>query len=184
MRAVEKARRLVQSADAILIAAGAGMSAASGLPTFRGDGGFWNAYPALGQQQLSITDVASPQTFARDPWLAWGFYGHRLKIFRAAQPHDDYRLLIGLALKADLGSFVVTTNVDGHFQRAGFPDARIWEMHGSIHQLQCLEPCVQDLWPAWSVEPEIDANACRCPGEIPRCPAWGGVRPNNLIFHN
>ena len=114
MHAIEEARRLVQSADAFIIAAGAGMSADSGLPTFRGDGGFWKAYPALGQQQLSFTDVASPHTFARDPRLAWGFYGHRLKIYRDPQPHDGYRLLMGLALKANLGAFVVTTNVDGH----------------------------------------------------------------------
>lgn len=185
MHEIEEARRLVKSADAIIIAAGAGMSTDSGLPTFRGNGGFWNAYPALGQQQLSFTDVASPHTFARDPRLAWGVYGHRLKIYRDAQPHDGYRLLMGLALKADLGAFVVTTNVDGHFQRAGFPDDRVWEMHGSIHQLQCLEPCVLDLWPAWSVEPDIDASACRYRGEVPKCRACGGVaRPNILMFND
>lgn len=185
MHAIEEARRLVQSADAVIIAAGAGMSADSGLPTFRGDGGFWKAYPALGQQQLSFTDVASPHTFARDPRLAWGFYGHRLKIYRDAQPHDGYRLLMGLALKAELGAFVVTTNVDGHFLRAGFPAEQIWEMHGSIHQLQCLEPCVRDLWPAWSVEPDVDTKACQYLGRLPKCPACDGVaRPNILMFND
>lgn len=185
MSPIEEARRLIASADAIIIAAGAGMSADSGLPTFRGDNGFWNAYPALGKRNLSFAEVASPHTFARDPRLAWGFYGHRLKIYRDAQPHDGYRLLMGLALKADRGAFVVTTNVDGHFQRAGFPAEQIWEAHGSIHQLQCLEPCVLDLWPAWSVEPEVDASDCRYLGEVPKCPACRGVaRPNILMFND
>jgi NAD-dependent SIR2 family protein deacetylase len=88
---------------------------------------------------------------------------------------------MGLALKADRGAFVVTTNVDGHFQRAGFPAEQIWEMHGSIHQLQCLEPCVQDLWPAWSVEPEVDTERVPLPGRGAEMP---GLRWRRATEHS
>jgi len=181
--ALEKARTLLRSADAIVVAAGAGMSADSGLPTFRGDGGFWGAYPALGRRGLAFTSVASPATFAREPRLAWGFYGHRLALYRETPPHDGYRLLMDLALRVELGAFVVTTNVDGHFRRAGFAGEAIWEMHGSIHRLQCLDPCCPDTWPAVGFGPRVDARECRLEGELPRCPACGGLaRPNVLMF--
>jgi NAD-dependent SIR2 family protein deacetylase len=182
-RAIERARALLRSADAIVVAAGAGMGADCGLPTFRGDGGFWKAYPALGRRGLSFAAVASPGTFERDPGLAWAFYGHRLALYRATPPHDGYRLLADLALRAELGAFVVTTNVDGHFLRGGFPAGALWEMHGSIHRLQCLEPCHAGTWPADGFEPRVDVAECRLLGEPPRCPACGGLaRPNVLMF--
>lgn len=182
-RAIERARRLLDDADAIVIAAGAGMGADAGLPTFRGDQGFWRAYPALGQRGMSFTDVASPLTFVRDPRLAWGFYGHRLALYRATAPHAGYALLRELAARVRHGAFAVTTNVDGHFLRAGFDDAEVWEMHGTIHRLQCPTPCRDELWPADAFVPRVDAPACRLLNEPPVCPHCGEVaRPNVLMF--
>ncbi len=183
--ALEQALTLLRSADAIVVAAGAGMSADSGLPTFRGDGGFWNAYPALGRRGLAFTSVASPATFEREPRLAWGFYGHRLALYRDTPPHDGYRLLMDLALRAEHGAFVVTSNVDGHSRRAGFPGEAIWEMHGSIHRLQCLEACHAGTWSAAGFQPVVDAPECRLVGELPACPACGGLaRPSVLMFND
>ena len=178
-----RARSLLARADALVIAAGAGMGADSGLPTFRGNDGFWNAYPALGTQRMSFTSTASPDTFERDPRLAWGFYGHRLEMYREVAPHDGYRLLRELAARTARGAFVVTTNVDGHFERAGFPADAIWEKHGSIHRLQCLQPCGQHLWSARGFVPELNTQECRCENELPRCPHCGGLaRPNIMMF--
>src|SRR5947209_3431050 len=91
--AVQRAARAVASADALLIAAGAGMSVDSGLPDFRGVQGFWRAYPPYEQLGLGFSSLANPRWFTADPALAWGFYGHRLNLYRAARPHDGFRVL-------------------------------------------------------------------------------------------
>ena len=81
------------------------------------------------------------------------------------------------------GSFVFTSNVDGHFQRAGFSPQRIDECHGSIHRLQCLGPCSPALWPATGLEPALDEVRCALLGPLPACPYCGGIaRPNVLMF--
>jgi NAD-dependent SIR2 family protein deacetylase len=81
------------------------------------------------------------------------------------------------------GVFVFTSNVDGLFQRAGFDDTRVSECHGSIHQLQCLRPCSDEIWPADKVIPKVDESACRLLSPLPRCPGCGGIaRPNILMF--
>lgn len=78
--AVAHAADLISQADALVIAAGAGMGVDSGLPDFRGNAGFWKAYPALAKAGLDFTRIASPRTFDTDPELGWGFYGHRLRL--------------------------------------------------------------------------------------------------------
>ena len=84
------AAELISQADGLLIAAGAGMGVDSGLPDFRGDQGFWKAYPALGALGMHFADIASPRAFRADPALAWGFYGHRLQLYRTIQPHKRF----------------------------------------------------------------------------------------------
>ncbi|MDR7336113.1 NAD-dependent SIR2 family protein deacetylase [Roseateles asaccharophilus] len=91
--ALDEAAALIAQADALVVTAGAGMGVDSGLPDFRGRDGFWRAYPALGRAGLQFTEVASPDTFERDPRLAWGFYGHRLGLYRRTVPHAGFALL-------------------------------------------------------------------------------------------
>ena len=178
-----RAAELLQEADGLVIAAGAGMGVDSGLPDFRGNDGFWKAYPALGRARMEFTSVASPRTFHTNPRLAWGFYGHRLALYRATVPHAGFALLHQWGEGMAHGSFVFTSNVDGQFQKAGFDPQRIYECHGSIHHLQCLQPCGQDIWPADEFQPEVDADACRLRNEAPRCPDCGSLaRPNILMF--
>jgi NAD-dependent SIR2 family protein deacetylase len=177
------AARLIDQADALVIAAGAGIGVDSGLPDFRGAEGFWRAYPALGRAGLRFEEIASPAAFRADPELAWGFYGHRLNLYRATHPHEGFARLRELAASMPRGGFVFTSNVDGQFQRAGFADERIVECHGAIHWLQCLAPCGDALWPADDFRPEIDADACRILAPMPRCPQCGGLaRPAILMF--
>lgn len=91
--AASRAAACLRAADALLITAGAGMGVDSGLPDFRGNQGFWQAYPALGQAGLAFSAIANPQAFKTDPALAWGFYGHRLKLYRETVPHAGFALL-------------------------------------------------------------------------------------------
>ncbi len=173
---------LIRAADGLLIGAGAGMGVDSGLPDFRGDHGFWNAYPALGRAKIAFYDVASPATFESDPRLAWGFYGHRLQLYRSTTPHAGFGILQEIGARLRHGAFVFTSNVDGHFQAAGFDPDRIDECHGSIHHLQCLDACAPAIWPA-DLLPEVDADACRLTSDLPRCLVCDGIaRPNILMF--
>ena len=116
-----QAARLIGSAKALVIAAGAGMGIDSGLPDFRGDEGFLRAYPALGRQGLCFQTIASPPAFEQVPLTAWGFYGHRLNLYRATAPHAGFGVLHAWGQRMAQGCFVFTSNVDGHFQKAGFP---------------------------------------------------------------
>ncbi len=180
---IAAAAQALAAADALLVTAGAGLGVDSGLPDFRGDQGFWRAYPALGRRGLGFTTVASPQTFSEDPALAWGFYGHRLALYRRTQPHAGFALLRAWGQRLPQGVAVYTSNVDGHFQRSGFLPGRVAECHGSIHHLQCLGPCHDGIWPADDFIPELDEAACRLLNAPPRCPRCGGLaRPNILMF--
>ncbi len=177
------AARWIDEADSLIIAAGAGMGVDSGLPDFRGTEGFWNAYPALGRARIRFDQIASPRAFRDDPQLAWGFYGHRLALYRATVPHAGFGVLKVIGERMPQGMAVFTSNVDGHFQRAGFDEGQIVECHGSIHHLQCLDACSETLWPADGFDPVIDAEHSRIVGDMPHCPACGALaRPAILMF--
>ncbi|SFU77870.1 SIR2 family NAD-dependent protein deacylase [Pseudoduganella namucuonensis] len=180
---IEQAADLIAQADSLIIAAGAGMGVDSGLPDFRGNAGFWKAYPALARARLEFTSVASPQTFRVDPSLAWGFYGHRLRLYRDTRPHAGFDLLRAWGGRMEHGYSVFTSNVDGQFQLAGFDPQRIVECHGSIHHLQCMAACDGDIWSADRFQPDVDAAACRLRNAPPACPHCGKLaRPNILMF--
>lgn len=181
---LRRAAELISGADALLVCVGAGMGVDSGLPEFRGQEGFWRAYPPYRGLGLRFEELADPVHFDEDPRLAWGFYGHRLALYRAAVPHSGYGVLLGWARRWPLRVF--TSNVDGQFQRAGFTAGPagevVAEVHGSIHRLQCVRPCLADTWPAGLLTIEVDA-AMRATGPLPRCPHCGALaRPNILMF--
>ncbi|MEX3929935.1 NAD-dependent deacetylase [Paraburkholderia sp. BR10936] len=181
--AIKQAADWIRDADGLLIAAGAGMGVDSGLPDFRGAEGFWRAYPALRHHGFSFEDIANPAGFASNPRLSWGFYGHRLALYRATVPHAGFAILRTWASAMKHGAFVFTSNVDGQFQKAGFDAERIVECHGTIHRLQCVEACTDDTWPADDFSPIVDEASCLLENEMPTCPHCGGLaRPNILMF--
>src|SRR5579859_5594906 len=96
-----EAAKAIESADALLIAAGAGMGVDSGLPDFRGPEGFWKAYPPFKGKQFS--DLSTPHWFHTDPALAWGFFGHRMNLYRSAVPHAGFQILRRWADRMRLG---------------------------------------------------------------------------------
>lgn len=184
--AIAEAARLIKDADSLLITAGAGMGVDSGLADFRGNEGFWLAYPALASSGIDFTSIANPHSFVKNPKQAWGFYGHRLALYRQTIPHEGFGILQAFAKSKPHGAFVVTSNVDGQFQKAGFPSNLIYEIHGSIHYLQCSKPCCQRHWPADEVEPLTDEERCEWIGnELLTCPYCGAIaRPAILMFND
>jgi len=176
-----KAAEAVRRAKALVITAGAGMGVDSGLPDFRGDTGFWNAYPMYERLGISFVGAANPAHFERDPSFGWGFYGHRTNLYRETVPHTGFGLLIDWIGRFGLEYFVVTSNVDGQFQKAGFAEEQILEVHGSIHFLQCTRPCSDAIWENDETVP-VDFATMRA-RHIPVCIHCGATaRPNILMF--
>jgi len=183
MDTIERAAQLIADADALLITAGAGMGVDSGLPEFRGGQGFWNAYPPYKALKIDFLEISSPDWFKTDPGFAWGFYGHRRNLYRATEPHGGYRILREWAGKKKDGYFVVASNVDGAFKKAGFEEDRIVEAHGSIEWNQCLSICGVGITTAGPEAVEIDTDQMRAVGQIPTCHGCGGTtRPNIMMF--
>jgi NAD-dependent SIR2 family protein deacetylase len=176
-----RAAEAVRGADALVVTAGAGMGVDSGLPDFRGDQGFWKAYPLYERLGLSFVEAANPVHFEEDPAFGWGFYGHRLGLYRSATPHPGFQILLRWIERFHLDWFVATSNVDGQFQKAGFAEDGIVEVHGSIHHLQCTMPCREDIWEnREEIEVERDTMRAR---QLPGCRSCGQVaRPNILMF--
>jgi NAD-dependent SIR2 family protein deacetylase len=186
--ALWQAAGAVASAEALLVGAGAGMGVDSGLPDFRGDRGFWKAHPPYERLGLNFLALANPRWFARDPHLAWGFYAHRLNLYRATPPHEGFQVLRRWAARMRHGAFAFTSNVDGHFQRAGFDPGRVAEAHGAIDWLQCLRRCGVGLFAvdAAGAHPvAVDEATLRARDPLPACPGCGGLaRPNILMFED
>jgi NAD-dependent SIR2 family protein deacetylase len=179
----EQAARAIFHADALVIAAGAGMGVDSGLPDFRGPQGFWRAYPPYQKLGLDFVSLANPRWFADDPALAWGFYGHRMGLYRRTSPHDGFAILLRWARTVRQGGFVFTSNVDGHFQQAGFSPEEIVEVHGAFEGMQCIADCGVGIYPGADTEVEIDPDTMRAVPPLPSCPRCGALaRPNILMF--
>jgi NAD-dependent SIR2 family protein deacetylase len=181
--ALRKAAEAIERADALLIGAGAGMGVDSGMPDFRGPEGFWRAYPPYAKLGLRFEEMANPGHFETDPSLGWGFYGHRTNLYRQTRPHPGFAILKSWSDRTGRGAFVFTSNVDGHFQRAGFDDERIIECHGSVEWWQCLAGCGSSIFPAGSGEIPVDPSTFRAVEPLPSCPECGKLaRPNILMF--
>ena len=162
------------------------MGVDSALPDFRGDQGFWRAYPPYEKLGLSFIGMANPDWFSQDPRLGWGFYGHRLNLYRTTEPHNGFHILKKWGAQMPHGFFVFTSNVDGQFQRAGFPPDRIVEVHGAIDWLQCTAECGIGIYECSPSNPhpvDVDEQTMRAVGPLPSCPQCGAIaRPNILMF--
>ncbi len=180
---LEEIKKSIDDADAILITAGAGMGVDSGLPDFRGTSGFWKSYPVVEKLGLSFEDMANPQWFEKDPALAWAFYGHRFNLYRDTTPHCGFKLLKDLVESKNDNYFILTSNVDGQFQKAGFDEDKIAEVHGSILHWQCSNvECESEIFEAEDKDIDVDIDQFKAL-EIPHCKECQSVlRPNILMF--
>ncbi len=147
--------------DRVFVLTGAGVSAESGLPTFRGAGGLWRGY--------RVEEVASPVAWARDPLLVWQFYSMRRKAHAEKQPNPGHFALA--KLEAALGDrmFLCTQNVDKLHEEAG--SRRVVHLHGRLFQSRC-DRCERP--------PFQDENSYE--EHVPRCECGGQIRPHICWF--
>ena len=153
----------ISRADRVFILTGAGVSAESGIPTFRGVGGWWRDH--------RIEDVASPQAWRRDRRLVWEFYAMRRRVAAAAQPNPAHFTLARWERDFEERLFVCTQNVDDLHEQAG--SSKVVHMHGELFKSRC-DTC--------SRPPFADTNLYEPPAEIPRCRCGGWIRPHICWF--
>lgn len=151
MAAPDPARIPIDGWTRVLVLTGAGISAESGLATFRGAGGLWEGH--------RVEQVAAPAGFAADPELVWRFYSMRRRDAAAAQPNAAHRALVALEERIGDRFLLVTQNVDGLHARAG--SRRLVEVHGSLWRTRCSScmrpPFADERYP---VEPPLPRCAC------------------------
>lgn len=157
MSSIEEATRIIRDARPrrVVVLTGAGVSADSGIPTFRGAGGLW--------RNFRPEDLATPEAFRRDPQLVWEWYAWRRELVRNAQPNAAHEALARLT-----DAVIVTQNVDGLHKRAGSRD--VVELHGNLFRVRCVREGTTQL--------HADAYA----ESPPHCTCGALLRPDVVWF--
>ena len=146
----------------VVILTGAGISAESGLATFRDSGGLWEGHDPM--------EIATPGAFSRNPELVYRFYNARRRQMGDARPNDAHRALARLQQSYRGDVFLVTQNVDDLHERAG--SSQICHMHGELMSVLCQRCGVRSPW-------QLDCDQSTiCPG----CASSGSVRPDIVWF--
>jgi NAD-dependent deacetylase len=157
---IEKVKQALNQAKRVAVLTGAGVSAESGVPTFRGADGLWRQYRA--------TDLATPEAFARDPKLVWEFYNWRRELLAPLKPNPGHHALTQLENQVP-EFFLITQNIDGLHQAAG--SREMLEIHGSIWRVRCTR-CAR-----------VAENRTVPLPTLPACEACGGLlRPDVVWF--
>src|SRR5436309_1287289 len=148
-------------AERVCVLTGAGVSAESGVPTFRAADGLWEGH--------RIEDVASPEGWDRDPKLVWQFYNARRANVKAVKPNPGHHALVALEDRWGDRFTLVTQNVDGLHRAAG--SRNVLEIHGSMHRTRCTD-CG-----------EVTDRGLEPLPELPECHCGGRLRPDIVWFH-
>jgi NAD-dependent deacetylase len=167
-RALDWLADRLRAARAVAAMTGAGISAESGVPTFRGADGLWRTY--------SATDLATPEAFARDPGLVWQWYRWRRGIIGRAQPNAGHRALARVQSRFP-GFRLITQNVDGLHQRAG--SSGVIELHGNIWRARCGRGCG---YVTESTGLEGEPGSSGEEDRVPVCPCGALLRPDVVWF--
>lgn len=166
-RSVEDLQKRVRSAESVCVLTGSGISAESGIPTFRGAGGLW--------RNFRPESLATPQAFANDPKLVWEWYDWRRGIIAKAEPNAGHR---AIATRPEIT--VVTQNVDSLHQRAGSP--RVFELHGSIWTVRCIQ-CGEEQHDPRVPIPDLPPR-CRCGALLRPGVVWFGEGLSPGVWDN
>jgi NAD-dependent deacetylase len=160
---IDRAALLLRSSERVAVLTGAGVSAESGLATFRGAGGLWEGH--------RVEDVATPFAFKRDPELVWRFYNMRREALARAEPNPGHVALVELERRKGVGNFaLITQNVDGLHTAAG--SSQVWELHGNIRRVRCTG-CAA-----------VSDRGLEILPDLPRCLDCGSLlRPDIVWFH-
>ncbi len=157
---INELKKIIAHSNSITVLTGAGISAESGVPTFRGSGGIWRNY--------QVTDVATPQAFARNPELVWEFYNWRRNLISKVTFNPGHKALV--KLEKHVNDFtLITQNVDGLHKEAG--SQRLLEIHGNLWEITCTKCSL------------LTMDRSQNMGKLPKCRKCGGLlRPHVVWF--
>ncbi|NIU66732.1 MAG: RNA polymerase subunit sigma, partial [Actinobacteria bacterium] len=166
----------------IVLLTGAGISAESGIPTFRGEEGYWT----VGSKNYHPMELATWEAFSQMPDEVWAWYLYRRSVCRGAEPNAGHVAIAELEKKLGDRFVLITQNVDGLHLRAGSTPERTFQIHGNIDFMRCADDCRTDLHP---IPDEVDPKWEKGRGmdavtrELLLCPACGTrARPHVLWF--
>jgi NAD-dependent deacetylase len=160
----------INATDRLFVLTGAGISAESGLATFRGSGGLWNGH--------RVEDVATPEAWEADAALVWRFYSMRRRDAMAALPNDAHRALVFVESQMGERFYLCTQNVDDLHERAG--SRRVHHMHGSLFQSRCVH-CNFPFDDSALYETAANLPGCRkCGARVRPHIVWFGEVPIDL----
>jgi NAD-dependent deacetylase len=165
----------------VLALTGAGVSAESGIPTFRGKEGYWT----VGSREYHPQELATHASFTQMPWDVWAWYVYRRGVCRAAEPNAAHQALVRWDERLGERFGLVTQNVDGLHARAGSPSDRTYPIHGDINLMRCAHDCCLDRWPIPDDVPALAKGASLTAEHraLLRCPRCGAMaRPHVLWF--
>jgi len=184
---VKEAKKIINNSEAILIISGAGMSVDSGIFTYRGNNGIWNKSIRIGNEDYRYDEISSLDMWKKYPELAWGFKSNFYKMMTECEPHEGYYTLLNyLKNKLKNNYFICTSNIDNYFERAGFDSDKIYEVHGTMKYLQCMDKNCSirnGIIPLSEKElPLFDKNTLIA-YNLPNCPNCKNIlRPNVSMF--
>ncbi len=181
MGEIEQIYNWLKTSKAIVITTGAGMGVDSGLADYRGNSGQWGKVE--NDTNLNAVEVANPKYFSENTKYVWKMFAQRMIEYQKTIPHKGFDILLKWIKAFNLDYFVLTSNVDEQFIKAGFDNQKYRELHGSIFYLQCNKPCNDKVWrydfDLDEFTTEINKN------KFPVCPDCGElVRPNVYMFRD
>lgn len=164
----------------VVFLTGAGVSAESGIPTFRGLDGFWS----IGSVNYRPEELGTYQAFSTMPYEVWSWYLYRRGICSGAQPNEGHLALARIEAQLTSKFCLVTQNVDGLHLRAGNSRERLYEVHGSSHKMRCAQGCSLSIFEIPELGPvEREAELSQQQKDVLVCPLCGGLaRPHLLWF--
>lgn len=174
-------REVVAAGGRIVALTGAGISAESGVPTFRGPEGYWT----VGSRHYQPMELATRAAFSELPWEVWHWYLWRRTVCRRARPNEGHEALVRLERALGERFRLVTQNVDGIHLRAGHDPARLYQIHGNIDFMRCAAECHPEVHPVPdAIGPrEKDMPLREAERELLVCPRCSGrSRPHVLWF--
>lgn len=180
-RTAERLKKAFETAACVTVMTGAGISAESGIPTFRGPEGYWT----LGSRSYHPQEMATFQMFSREPLEVWQWYCYRRAVCLNAEPNSGHHALVKMEQQLGDRFTLITQNVDGLHLRAGSSPARTYQIHGNINRMRCAADCSEDLYPIPDIIPAapISKTTDFQLLEKLRCPRCGErTRPHVLWF--
>ena len=175
------ASQLINDADVIVIFAGAGMGVDSGLEQYRGTNGLWTKSILINNKEIPYQDLLCHESFDNFPEESWAFIAYLIDKYKNTNPHKGFEILLDLVKEKEY--FIVTSNCDGQFQKAGFDLEKIWECHGSIFNMQCMDILERNVYQTPKLI--VDKERMVLMSDLPKCPKCGlNCRPNMYLFYD